>query len=76
MRTSPTRPRGILVNRTLLALTLVATAAAPARAADPPAKPNVIFVLSDDIAQGDIGCYGQKLIRTPRLDAMQSNCTT
>jgi arylsulfatase A-like enzyme len=35
-----------------------------------PAKPNIIFVLSDDVAQGDIGVYGQKLIQTPRMDRM------
>ena len=28
------------------------------------AKPNLIFLLSDDLAQGDIGAYGQKLIQT------------
>ena len=34
------------------------------------AKPNLIFILSDDLAQGDLGCYGQKLIQTPNLDRM------
>ena len=33
-------------------------------------RPNFIFVLSDDVAQGDLGCYGQKLIQTPRLNQM------
>lgn len=40
----------------------------PAAAAAEP--PNVIFILADDLGYGDLGCYGQKIIRTPRLDRM------
>lgn len=33
-------------------------------------KPNVVFILADDLGYGDLGCYGQERIRTPRLDRM------
>jgi arylsulfatase A-like enzyme len=33
-------------------------------------KPNLIFILSDDLAMGDVGAYGQKLIHTPYLDQL------
>jgi arylsulfatase A len=34
------------------------------------APPNIIFILADDLGYGELGSYGQKKIRTPRLDRM------
>ncbi len=39
-------------------------------AADPPRKPNLIWIMADDLGFGDIGCYGQKIVATPNLDRM------
>lgn len=33
-------------------------------------QPNVIFIMADDLGVGELGCYGQKIIRTPRLDRL------
>ena len=49
----------------LLLLAFLFTAAITHAAGRPP---NVIFILADDLGPGDLGCYGQKIIRTPNID--------
>jgi arylsulfatase len=51
----------------LLCLTLTARSVV---AADTPKRLNIVLIMADDLGYGELGCYGQKRIKTPRLDQM------
>jgi arylsulfatase A-like enzyme len=53
-----------------LALGLLAAAGLPDGRAAEARRPNILFILADDLGYGDLGCYGQKQIRTPNLDRL------
>ena len=36
-------------------------------------KPNIIFIMADDLGYGDLGSYGQKVIQTPNLDRLAAS---
>lgn len=54
----------------LLSLVLCAPVSPPSFAETVKRKPNIIIILADDFGYGDLGSYGQKLIRTPHLDRL------
>ena len=52
-----------------------ASGAAAAADAQAPHRPNIVFILCDDLGYGDLGCYGSS-IRTPHLDRLASEGMT
>ena len=50
-------------------LFLVGLATTSLHAAD---KPNIVFILADDIGYGDLGSYGATMVKTPNLDKLTS----
>ena len=66
-RMRPTPPRRAA--RRWLAAVLFIVAAAAALAA-PARRPNVVFILTDNQGAWTLGCYGNREIRTPHIDAL------
>ncbi len=39
-------------------------------------RPNIVFIMADDLGYGDLGCYGQTKIKTPNIDQLAKNGMT
>jgi arylsulfatase A len=40
------------------------------QAAERKKKPNIVYIMADDLGYAELGCYGQKKIRTPNIDKL------
>src|SRR6476661_8151478 len=56
-----------------LCLVALCLSAAPLRAEEKPRR-NVVLLIADDLGR-EVGCYGDKVAKTPRLDALAASGT-
>jgi len=63
-------PGFLQMSRLFLGVVAGTAAVAACAAAVPARRPNIIFILADDLGWGDLGCYGHAQLRTPNLDRL------
>lgn len=60
----PSSPRHLYLSLIALVTLFISSAAAE------PAKPNIVFILADDLGYGDLPLYGQEKVDTPHIDTL------
>ena len=70
LETNPRMNQKIIYSSALLVGLGSPQAFAHKEKAHTPQKPNIIFIMCDDMGYGDLGCYGQPYISTPNIDNM------
>ena len=61
---------------TVAMLTATTSVAAQSQFVEHKEKPNIIFILADDMGYCDLACYGNKYIKTPNIDKLAATGTT
>lgn len=75
---SSSRFGGFLASAAVCSLCFFGGGLGPASLAaneDVPPRPNIVFIMADDLGYHDLGAYGQDRIKTPHLDALAQNGT-
>ena len=61
----------IILSRCIVLMMLLVSAVHWSAGADAVAsKPHIVFILTDDLSTGDVGCYGGTIAPTPNLDRL------
>ena len=63
----PTR-RKVLAAAAAAPLALQSRAQSNRGASDPGAKPNIVYIMADDLGYADLSCYGRREYKTPNID--------
>lgn len=63
-------PRPLLGAAVVGTLPAIACHASSAGAPTQPTRPNIIYILADDLGYGELGCFGQSKIETPNIDRL------
>ncbi|MEO2016709.1 MAG: arylsulfatase [Fuerstiella sp.] len=58
-----------MIRQVLSTIAVIGIVGSTSFAAD---KPNVIYILADDLGYGDLSCYGQTKLQTPNIDRIAS----
>jgi arylsulfatase A-like enzyme len=69
MRSAATWPMPLCLGLAFLSRSALADPPAVG-VASAPTRPNIVFILADDLGYGALGCYGQEKVATPRIDRM------
>ena len=56
----------------LIVALVAASAGLAVQAAETPARPNIVFILADDLGWTDTGAYGSKYYETPNIDRLSA----
>ncbi len=62
-----------LVLKSFLGIGILATGISSCSDGSKPSKPNIIYILADDLGYGELGCYGQTKIETPNIDKLAAD---